>query len=144
MAAGSPLPKGGNLFLSVKDSDKPHAVQLARDYIALGFKIYSTSGTHAALAAAGLSVNRLNKLAEGRPNVLDMIKNGEIAFIINTPSGVTPRRDEVQIRTAAVAHRVPIMTTLSAAQASIGGIRSLQQRELGVKTLQEYHAEMKG
>ena len=144
MAAGSPLPTGGNLFLSVKDSDKPQAVKLAHEYVALGFTIYSTSGTYAALAAAGLSVKRLNKLSEGRPNVLDMIKNGEISFIINTPSGVTPRRDEVQIRTAAVANRVPIMTTLSAAHASIGGIRSLQQHGLGVKTLQEYHAEMKG
>ena len=71
-----------------------------------------------------------------------MIKNGEIAFIINTPSGADPRADEIRIRTAAVASRVPIMTTLSAARASIGGIRSLQQHGLHVKTLQEYHAEM--
>ncbi len=144
MAAGGPLPTKGNLFLSVKDSDKAQAAELANEYIALGFKIFATAGTHAAIAEAGGKAERINKLSEGRPHVLDMIKNGEIAFIINTPSGAAPRADEIRIRTAAVAHRVPIMTTLSAARASVGGIRSLQQHGLSVKTLQEYHAEMRG
>ncbi len=139
MAAGSPLPRGGNLFLSVKDADKPQAVSLAKEYVELGFQLYATSGTYAALAAAGIPVKRLFKLAEGRPNVLDMVKNGEIAFIINTPSGKTPRQDEVKIRGAAVTYRIPIMTTLSAAAASVNGIRSLQAKGMGVKPLQEYH-----
>ena len=88
-------------------------------------------------------MKKLFKLAEGRPNVLDMIKNGEIAFIINTPSGKKPRQDEVKIRGAAVTHRVPIMTTLSAAAASVNGIRSLQAKGLSVRTIQEYHAALR-
>ncbi len=140
MAAGGPLPAGGNLFISVKDADKAQAVELAKEYIALGFQLHATSGTYAALAAAGVPAKKLFKLAEGRPNVLDMIKNGELAFIINTPSGKTPRQDEVKIRGAAVTYRIPIMTTLSAAAASVNGIRSLQTKGLGVKPLQEYHA----
>ena len=142
MAAGSPLPLGGNLFISVKDADKPEAVKLAAAFVELGFQLYATGGTAAALAAAGVPVKKLFKLTEGRPHVLDMIKNGEIAFIINTPSGKNPRRDEVVIRGAAVAYRIPIMTTLSAAAASVGGIRSLQVKGLNVKPLQEYHANL--
>ena len=143
MAAGSPLPLGGNLFISVKDSDKPQAVKLAKDFVDLGFHLYATSGTAAALAAENIPVKKLFKLTEGaRPHVLDMIKNGEIAFIINTPSGKSPRRDEVVIRGAAVSHRIPIMTTLSAAAASVGGIRSLQAKGVGVRPLQEYHASL--
>jgi len=140
MAAQPPLPKGGNMFISVKDSDKGTVAKLAADYVALGFKLYATSGTADAISATGVAVNRLFKLGEGRPNVLDMIKNGEIHFIINTPSGKTPREDEIKIRSAAVATRIPIMTTLSAAQASLRGIQSLQTHGLSVKTLQEYHA----
>ena len=142
MAAGSPLPSGGNLFISVKDADKPQAVRLAAAFVELGFHLYATSGTAAALAASGVPVKKLFKLTEGRPHVLDMIKNGEIAFIINTPSGKSPRRDEVVIRGAAVTYRVPIMTTLSAAAASVGGIRSLKAKGLRVKPLQEYHAKL--
>ena len=142
MAAGSPLPKGGNLFISVKDGDKMTAVSLAREYVSLGFHLYATSGTAAALTTAGVPVKKLFKLNEGRPNVLDMIKNGEISFIINTPSGKKPREDEVKIRGAAVTYRIPIMTTLSAAAASVNGIRSLQAKGLSVKPLQEYHASL--
>ncbi len=143
MAAGSSLPTKGKLFLSVKDSDKPMAAALAREYTALGFTIFATGGTHAALTSAGVPAERLNKLSEGRPNVLDMIKNGEIAFVVNTPAGADPRADEIRIRTAAVAHRVPIMTTMSAARASVGAIRSLQKHGLRVRTLQEFHAAMR-
>ena len=142
MAAGSPLPQGGNLFISVKDADKPEAVKLAGQFVELGFQLYATSGTYHALFTAGVPVKKLFKLTEGRPHVLDMIKNGEIAFIINTPSGKSPRRDEVIIRGAAVSHRIPIMTTLSAAAASVGGIRSVQAKGLSVKPLQEYHARL--
>ena len=142
MAAGSPLPLSGNLFISVKDADKPVAVGLARQYVELGFQLYATGGTAAAIEAAGVPVKKLFKLSEGRPHVLDMIKNGDIAFIINTPSGKQPRADEVRIRGAAVTYRVPIMTTLSAAAASVNGIRSLQGKGLSVKPLQEYHAEI--
>ena len=94
MAAQPPLPTGGNVFLSVKDADKLNIVKLGKELVDLGFTIDATSGTAAALASAGLTVNRLFKLSEGRPHVIDMIKNDEIDLIINTPSGKTPRKDE--------------------------------------------------
>ncbi len=139
MSAQPPLPEGGNLFISVKDSDKEAVAALAAGFAAHGFTLYATAGTAAAIAAQGVPVKRLFKLTEGRPNVLDMIKNGQVAFIINTPSGKNPRQDEVKIRSAAVAYHIPIMTTLRAAEASLRGIESMQKKGLGVKTLQEYH-----
>ncbi len=144
MSAQPGLPLSGNVFLSVKDDDKPEAVEFARELIDLGFAIYATSGTAAALERASLPVRRLFKLAEGRPNVLDMIKNGDIHFVINTPSGKSPRQDEVAIRTAAVGARIPTMTTLRAVHASIKGIRAMRQKGIGVRTLQEHHIEISG
>jgi carbamoyl-phosphate synthase large subunit len=141
MAAQPPLPVGGNIFISVKDSQKPDVVALAKEFSELGFKIYATAGTAAAIKADGTPVKKLYKLAEGRPNVLDMIKNGDISFIINTPAGKTPREDEVKIRSAAVAQRIPIMTTMRAAKASVRGIRSLREQGFDVKCIQEYHAK---
>ncbi|MES2570125.1 MAG: carbamoyl-phosphate synthase large subunit, partial [Verrucomicrobiota bacterium] len=142
MAAQPPLPDKGNLFISVKDSDKPHIGAIAAQYADLGFTIYATSGTAAALKAAGIKVNKLHKLSEGRPNALDMIKNGELALIINTPAGKSPREDEVKIRSTAAANRLPIMTTLRAAKASAEGIRALRDHGLSVKTIQEYHTSL--
>ena len=139
MASQPALPLGGNLFLSVKDSDKAEALKMAPEFVRLGFTLYATSGTAAALENLGLPVKKLFKISEGRPNVLDMIKNGEIQFVINTPSGKSPKQDEVKIRSAAVAARLAIMTTLSAARASILAIRSLQTKTWNVKPLQEYH-----
>jgi carbamoyl-phosphate synthase large subunit len=139
MAAPPPLPKGGNVFISVKDSDKPRVISLAREFAKLGFGIISTSGTAATLQAAGVPVTKVFKLREGRPNVLDCVKNGDINFIINTPSGKIPREDEVAIRNASLAQKIPIMTTIRAAQASVNGIRSLQKNPITVKSLQEYH-----
>jgi carbamoyl-phosphate synthase large subunit len=139
MAAQPPLPLGGNIFISVKDAQKSDVAYLARDFAALGFKIYATAGTATAIKAKGTPVIKLFKLSEGRPNVLDMIKNGEISFIINTPAGKTPREDEVKIRSAAVAQRIPIMTTMRAAKASLQGISSLREHGFGVKCIQEYH-----
>jgi len=139
MAAQPSLPTGGNIFLSVRDADKKEAAVLAEHFAELGFKLYSTGGTAKALAAAGVPVNKLFKVTEGRPNVLDMIKNGEIAFIVNTPSGKIPREDEVKIRSAAVANRIPIMTTLSGAKASLHGIQSMKSKGLRVRPIQEYH-----
>jgi carbamoyl-phosphate synthase large subunit len=141
MAAQPPLPKSGNLFISVKDSDKEAIVGMAAEFVSLGFNIFATTGTAATLVSNGVAVTQLFKLTEGRPHVLDMIKNGSIHFIINTPSGKTPRQDEIKIRSAAVANRIPIMTTLSAVRASLRGIHSLQERGISVKTLQEYHPQ---
>jgi carbamoyl-phosphate synthase large subunit len=139
MAAPPPLPKGGHVFISVKDTDKESVIPVAREFVKLGFGIISTSGTAAALRAASIPVTKVFKLREGRPNVLDRVKNGEINFIINTPSGKIPREDEVSIRNASLAQKIPIMTTIRAAQASANGIRSLQKSGLTVKSLQEYH-----
>ncbi len=139
MAASSALPLEGNIFISVKDSDKDAAVEMAREFSEMGFTIFSTSGTAARMKEEGVPVHRLSKLAEGRPNVLDMIKNGEIAMVINRPSGRVPRRDEVRIRSGALANRVPIITTMRAARACVGAIRSQKAAELGVMPLQEFH-----
>ena len=140
LASQWPLPTSGNVFISVKDLDKPNVITVAREYAQLGFGIIATSGTAEYLTAAGLEITKVFKVAEGRPNVLDLVKNGQIQFIINTPSGKTPRQDEVKIRTAALAQRIPIMTTVRAASASAKGIRSLQKGGMTVKSLQEYHA----
>jgi carbamoyl-phosphate synthase large subunit len=139
MAAGSTLPKEGNVFISVKDTDKQHVARIAKQYHELGFVLYATPGTASLLEAAQVPVNILPKLASGqRPNVLDMLKSKQIQFLINTPSGKAPREDEVKIRSAAMQQRIPIMTTLRAAEVSVKGIQSLRQHELKVKALQEY------
>jgi carbamoyl-phosphate synthase large subunit len=124
----------------VRDIDKESVIPLAREFVTLGFGIIATSGTAATLEAAGIPVSKVFKLREGRPHVLDRVKNGDIHFIINTPSGKIPREDEVTIRNASLAQKIPIMTTIRAAQASVNGIRSLQKNPLRVKSLQEYHA----
>ncbi|MEO7932125.1 MAG: carbamoyl-phosphate synthase large subunit [Chthoniobacterales bacterium] len=143
LASQWPLPTAGNVFISVKDADKSNVISVAREYAALGFGIIATSGTADTLAAAGVEVMKVFKIAEGRPNVRDLVKNGEIQFIINTPSGKIPREDEVKIRTAALTERIPIMTTIRAAAASAEGIRSLQKGPMTVRSLQEYHAAAK-
>src|ERR1700726_2921511 len=142
MAAPPPLPKKGNVFISVKDADKEAVIPVAREFVKLGFGIISTSGTAEALAKAKIKVKKVFKLHEGRPNVLDRIKNRDINFIINTPSGKIPREHEVEIRNAALAAKIPIMTTVRAAQASANGIRSLQKSKLQVRSLQEYHSSV--
>ncbi len=141
MAAGGALPKGGNIFISVKESDKTVVPRIARGYAELGFNIYATPGTASIIEDAGIPVRKLPKLASGqRPNVIDLMKNKEMHFIINTPSGKNPREDEVKIRTAAMQNRIPIMTTMRGADAALRAIKSLQASEVKVKSLQEYHA----
>ena len=141
ISAFNPLPTSGNVFLSVSDRDKDRAVAVARDLASLGFTIYSTGGTHTRLSAEGIPSNRLFKLAEqARPNVIDMMKNREIHFVINTPSGHEARADEVQIRATAIAQKISHATNLAAAEASVKAIRSLKEKELTVQSIQEYHA----
>ncbi len=142
MSAQPPLPTSGNLFVSVKNSDKKEVLELATQLEKLGFNLFATSGTASLLESSNVPVQLLFKLSEGRPNVLDMIKNEDIQFIINTPSGKSPREDEIRIRSAAVAAGIPIMTTLAAARASLNGILSLRQKGLNVKALQEFHSSV--
>jgi carbamoyl-phosphate synthase large subunit len=138
MSAQPALPKSGGVFISVKDTDKEQVVPIAREFAEAGFVIHATPGTLTVLREAGVAAQHIYKLNEGRPNLLDLIKNGEIQCIVNTPHGKVPRQDEVAIRSAAVAHRVPIMTTLRGARMSIKAIRSLQAEEYQVRCLQEY------
>jgi carbamoyl-phosphate synthase large subunit len=142
-AAAKPgLPTSGNVFLSVKDADKPRAVGLARELAALGFNIHSTGGTAKALADAGIAVRKIAKLQEGRPTAIDLIKNGQIQLVINTPAGMIPRRDENAIRAAALARNVCIMTTLTGAAAAVQGIRALREKHVGVRPIQSYRGNV--
>ncbi len=141
IAAFNPLPTSGNVFLSVADLDKSRTVTVARDLSELGFKIFSTGGTHARLTAEGIPCTRVYKLAEqARPNVIDMMKNREIHFVVNTPSTHEAREDEIRIRSTAIAQKISHATNLSAAEASVKAIRSLKQKDLTVMSIQEYHA----
>ena len=138
MAAKPSLPLEGNVFLSVKDSDKTKALEVARGLSALGFSFYSTEGTARFLVENGIEAESVLRISEGRPNVADLIKNGKVQLVINTPLGLIPRRDENGIRSEAVLHGVPVITTLGSAFAALDGIRSLKDRKFSVKALQDY------
>jgi carbamoyl-phosphate synthase large subunit len=138
MAIGTPLPKSGNVFISVKDSDKHIAVDLARKLIALGFNIYSTSGTAQVLEDNDVPVVHVFKINEGRPNIVDRIKNGDLCMIINTPHGSIPRQNENVIRTEAVRQGLSIFTTMTGARTAISALYALRKRDISVQSLQDY------
>ncbi|MDB4385285.1 carbamoyl-phosphate synthase large subunit [Opitutaceae bacterium] len=137
-AAKPSLPTEGNVFLSVKDDDKPRAVDLARRLAKLGFKIFSTGGTAKVLGENGVEVTRLHKINEGRPTAVDMLKNNDINMVINTPGGMIPRKDENIIRAAAYAHNVCLMTTVMGAFAAVKGIEAQAEKKIEVHPIQEY------
>lgn len=139
MAASASLPASGNVFISVSDNDKPNVAELARAFSEMDYKLVATAGTAKVLKAAGLEVRVLRKLAEGRPNAVDLLKNDEIQMVINTPAGQSPRADEIKIRTTAVYTGTPIMTTMKGANAAVQGIKAMREHGYEVKTLQEYH-----
>jgi carbamoyl-phosphate synthase large subunit len=141
MSAGAPLPTRGMVFISVNDNDKESVIPIASGLMDCGFGIMATGGTADRLSSAGMDVEKIFKVNEGRPNVVDRIKNGEIDLIINTPLGRESYLDEQTLRRSAYAYNVPILTTLSGAAASVAGIRSLQAEDLDVTTLQEYHGD---
>lgn len=144
-AAQPSLPKSGNAFLSVKDHDKPMALEIAKRLVALGFRLFSTSGTAKLLSENGIPVTRTYKLNEGaRPNVIDMIKNDEMDLIINTPSGMTPRLDENKIRQEALLKKVCTMTTMMAANVAVKGIEAMREKEMSVQSLQDYMKMVNG
>jgi carbamoyl-phosphate synthase large subunit len=139
IAAGQNLPRHGTVFVSVKDRDKRAIIMIARGLMALGFQIVATHGTGKILERNGVPARHVFKVGEGRPTVVDLIKNGEIQLVINTPSGKRPKADEVAIRTAALQHNIPIVTTIPGASATVEGIDALIKGEIGVRSLQEYH-----
>ncbi len=141
IGAGTKLPRSGKAFISVKQNDKPRAVGVAGELLAMGFELIATKGTAAAIAAAGISCQVVNKVTEGRPHIVDMIKNNEIALVVNT---VEERRNAItdsrQIRTSALAARVTTFTTIAGAEAAVQGMRYLD--DLGVVSVQELHAQL--
>ncbi|MEM0967041.1 MAG: carbamoyl-phosphate synthase large subunit [Verrucomicrobiota bacterium] len=139
MAVQPPLPKEGNVFVSVKPADKQRSVEIVKDLIDLGFSIVATRGTAKFLQDNGFEVTTIEKISDGgRPNVSDLIKNNDVQMIINTPVGMMPRKDEGVIRREAILHRICIMTTLSGAAAAVKGIRSIREKPIEVRSIQEF------
>ena len=138
LAASAPLPATGTIFISVAGDDKPEAATIAKQFAAMGYKLIATRGTAAHFRANGIPVEDVPKIQEGRPNLLDYMKNGQVQLIINTPSGKGSRTDEGKIRAAAVAHRVTCITTLSAAHAAVDGCKAVREQELTVTPLQDW------
>jgi carbamoyl-phosphate synthase large subunit len=138
IAAGTVLPVSGNVYVSVRNEDKEVIVPIARAFSEMGFQILATGGTREALGRGGIPATRISKLAEGRPNIADYIKNGQVQLIINTPTKKGPATDEGQIRAMAVLNRVPIVTTITGASAAARAIKAIQCGGWGVKPLQAY------
>ncbi len=143
LAAGQNLPRKGNVFISVRDRDKRAIVFIAKKLHDLGFHLLATAGTAAALEKNDIPVKVLPKVAEGRPNVIDLMKDGKIQMVINTPSGRIPRQDEIKIRSHVILYTIPYTTTISGAQATVSGIEALLKKDLEVQSLQEYHKKAK-
>jgi carbamoyl-phosphate synthase large subunit len=138
IAANSALPLNGTIFISVADRDKQELIPIVRALAAMKYRLISTRGTAKALRAAGIDIEEIPKLQEGRPNLIDHMKNGQVDLVINTPSGRGARTDEGKIRAAAVQHKVTCITTLAAAHAAVEAVKALRQGELTVKPLQEW------
>ena len=142
-ATQTKLPLSGAVLISVNDRDKAELEEVARGFISCGFKVIATEGTWNALTAAGIEAQRVAKINEGRPNVLDRITNGDVTLIVNTPLGKKGATDDSYIRKAAIKGRVPYVTTMAAAKATVEGIRAaLDPETQAVKSLQEFHAEI--
>jgi len=140
LSAGQLLPTGGTVFFTLNDHDKQSGIDLARRFVNLGFKIVATEGTANVFEGAGLIADRVFKVLEGRPNAVDLIKEGRIQLIVNTPSGQDAIFDEKAIRRAAVLARIPTITTLAAAQAAAEGIAAMQRHRVTVFALQALHS----
>jgi carbamoyl-phosphate synthase large subunit len=138
-AAGAGLPTSGSVFISVTDGDKPAATQLAASLHDLGFKVLATGGTSQAIRRMGVPVERIRKLSEGSPNVVERIEAGEVDLVINTPTGSGARADGYEIRRAAVGRGIPCITTMSGASAAQRAIRAGRAGESSVISLQELH-----
>jgi carbamoyl-phosphate synthase large subunit len=139
-AAQQLLPRDGVVLISVSDPDKEAALEVAAEFKRLGFRLKATGGTCLYLGNNGIECERVLKLHEGRPNLVDAVKNGEIQLIINTPSGKLSIHDDSYIRKAAIRHKVPYVTNIAAARAVAKGIAAHGDTETGVQSLQDYHA----
>ncbi|MBC8312121.1 MAG: carbamoyl-phosphate synthase large subunit [Candidatus Marinimicrobia bacterium] len=135
--AGNLLPEQGTIFISVNNLDKVKAIPLARDFQELGFEIMATSGTANLLTENGVTARPIFKVGEGRPNVVDAIKNGEVQLVVNTPMGAQAREDEYEIGRSAIRYKVPAITTISGAQAAVRGIRNKMAKQINYRSLQE-------
>jgi carbamoyl-phosphate synthase large subunit len=144
LAANAALPTSGQIFVSVADRDKPEVVPIARALSELGYQLLATRGTAKVLRQAGIAVEEVHKLREGRPNLIDKMKNDQVALVINTPSGRGARSDEGKIRAAAVANGVTCITTLSAALAAVEACRELRRHEWTVSVLQDRFPTVRG
>jgi carbamoyl-phosphate synthase large subunit len=138
-AADNGLPLGGAILLTVNDRDKPAVAPIARRFHEMGFSLYATDGTARFLRARGIPVERVFKVHEGRPHGIDLIVNGQVQLLLNTPLGKAAQTDDYTMRKAAIARRVPYTTTLSAAGAASDAVLSLRSREASVRSLQEWH-----
>jgi carbamoyl-phosphate synthase large subunit len=144
LAAGQALPMSGKVFLSLRDHDKRGSIPVARSLAGMGYELLATEGTAKILRINSIPVTQVPKVHEGaRPNILDLIKNREVDLVINVPSGKGPRSDNYSIRQAAVVYRIPVVTTLSAAQALVAALEAMKTKTLGVKPLQDYYKNMK-
>lgn len=142
-ATQTKLPLSGSVLISINDRDKAELETVARGFHECGFEIYATSGTYAAMTELGIPAKKVSKIAEGRPNVLDVITNREVSIIVNTPIGKKGKTDDSYIRKAAIKSKIPYITTMAAAKASVEGIRDVKRAgTLPVKSLQEYHAQI--
>jgi carbamoyl-phosphate synthase large subunit len=142
LAAETKLPTSGNVFISVRDEEKMHAIPIARKLSELGFNILATRGTAETLIAMGVKTETVLKVSEGRPHIVDYIKSGKVALIINVPKGKGPKDDEFQIRRAAVEYKVPYITTIAAAHAAVRAIQRIKESKFTIKSLQEYHSKI--
>ncbi|MDO9542739.1 MAG: carbamoyl phosphate synthase large subunit, partial [Kiritimatiellia bacterium] len=142
-ATGVKLPRAGSVLLTVADKDKPDLLPIAEKLQKMGFKIFATEHTQKYLQKNGIDTLLIKKLIEGRPNIPDAIKNNEIHLIINTPAGKESKADDSYIRTMAIQHRVPYITTMAAARASVDGIEAIKNRDIQPLALQDYHAQLK-
>ena len=141
IACGSPLPKGGNVFLSVRDEDKPQVAELAAQLKSLGFGIYATLGTSTYLWNRGVESKAAFRISRGRPSVIDLIRKGEINWVVNTSeSDGEASGDSVQMRSCAVSAGVPVTTTLAGFAAAVAGLAE-ERAENAVYSLQEYHRQ---
>jgi carbamoyl-phosphate synthase large subunit len=138
-AAGVSLPIEGTIFISVTDSDKPAATQLATRFHDLGFEVIATSGTAQAISAMGVPVRKIKKIGEGSPNVVDCIRSEDVDLVINTPTGSGARTDGYEIRTEAIRHGIPCVTTMTGASAASRAIFAAARDDIEVQPLQELH-----